>query len=80
MTYKEKLARYRNQTATPQEIAEIENDLEKYQAITDYLLEEEDAMELPPLVEDKTEHKKSYKQCAAAVDKLCFWQWCVLVW
>lgn len=58
MTYKEKLARYRNQTATSEEIAEIENDLEKYQAITDYLLEEEDAMELPPLVEDKTEHKK----------------------
>lgn len=56
--YKEKLERYRNQTTTPQEKAEIEADLEKYQAITDYLLEEEAAVELPPPVGYETEYKK----------------------
>lgn len=72
MTYKEKLARYRNQTATPQETAEIEADLEKYQAITDFLLEEEGSMDLPPSVEQETEHKKIIQAMRHRSGKIVF--------
>lgn len=45
MTFKELLEKYKNGMATPEEREQVEREMEKYEALTDYMLEEEPAAE-----------------------------------
>ena len=45
MTFRELLEKYKNQTATPEERKQVEVELEKYNALTEYLLEQDVDME-----------------------------------
>lgn len=45
MTFRELLEKYKNHTATPEERKQVETELEKYNALTEYLLEQDVDME-----------------------------------
>lgn len=58
MTFRELLEKYKNQTATPEERKQVEAELEKYNALTEYLLEQDVDMEGEDLAEHQEELQK----------------------
>lgn len=58
MTFRELLEKYKNQTATPEERKQVEAELEKYNALTEYLLEQDVDMEGEDLAGQQEELQK----------------------
>lgn len=58
MTFRELLEKYKNQTATPEERKQVEAELEKYNALTEYLLEQDVDMEGEDLAGHQEELQK----------------------
>lgn len=58
MTFRELLEKYKNQTATPEERKQVEAELEKYNALTEYLLEQDVDMEGEDLADQQEELQK----------------------
>lgn len=58
MTFRELLEKYKNQTATPEERKQVEGELEKYNALTEYLLEQDVDMEGEDLAGQQEELQK----------------------
>ena len=58
MTFRELLEKYKNQTATPEERKQVEAELEKYNALTEYLLEQDVDMEGEDLAAQQEELQK----------------------
>lgn len=58
MTFRELLEKYKNQTATPEERKQVEGELEKYNALTEYLLEQDVDMEGEDLADQQEELQK----------------------
>ncbi|WP_278873273.1 anti-sigma factor C-terminal domain-containing protein [Anaerotignum lactatifermentans] len=58
MTFRELLEKYKNQTATPEERKRVEAELEKYNALTEYLLEQDVDMEGEDLAGQQEELQK----------------------
>ena len=58
MTFRELLEKYKNQTATPEERKQVETELEKYNALTEYLLEQDVDMEGEDLAGQQEELQK----------------------
>lgn len=58
MTFRELLEKYKNQTATPEERKQVEAELEKYNALTEYLLEQDVDMEGEDLAGQQEELRK----------------------
>ena len=59
MTFRELLEKYKNQTATPEERKQVETELEKYNALTEYLLEQDVDMEGEDLAGQQEELQKN---------------------
>lgn len=58
MTFRELLEKYKNYTATPEERKQVEAELEKYNALTEYLLEQDVDMEGEDLAGQQEELQK----------------------
>lgn len=58
MTFRELLEKYKNHTATPEERKQVEAELEKYNALTEYLLEQDVDMEGEDLAGQQEELQK----------------------
>ena len=58
MTFRELLEKYKNQTATPEERKQVEAELEKYTALTEYLREQDVDMEGEDLAGQQEELQK----------------------
>ena len=58
MTFRELLEKYKNYTATPEERKQVEMELEKYNALTEYLLEQDVDMEGEDLAGQQEELQK----------------------
>lgn len=58
MTFRELLEKYKNYTATPEERKQVETELEKYNALTEYLLEQDVDMEGEDLAGQQEELQK----------------------
>lgn len=58
MTFRELLEKYKKQTATPEERKQVEAELEKYNALTEYLLEQDVDMEGEDLAGQQEELQK----------------------
>lgn len=59
MTYREKLKKYKEQSLSKEEMKEIEDEIEKYEAISDYLYEQETIPDLEGLLtESKSPQQK----------------------
>lgn len=58
MTFRELLEKYKNQTATPEERKQVEAELERYNALTEYLLEQDVDMEGEDLAGQQEELQK----------------------
>lgn len=58
MTFQELLEKYKNQTATPEERKQVEAELKKYNALTEYLLEQDVDMEGEDLAGHQEELQK----------------------
>ena len=65
MTFRELLEKYKNQTATPEERKQVEAELEKYNALTEYLLEQDVDME----GEDLTGHQEELQKIDRSMKK-----------
>ena len=74
MTYRELLELYKSGRLNQEEASKIEQDIEKHEAIGDYLYDEQNIPELALMQEDSMENEEDFTRAIQASIREAFWK------